>query len=534
MKTHPESSATLSAMPISLAAVATAESQAPVSTLRSVVANWTGLGVNALLSLVLTPILVRGLGNLYFGMFMLAASVLDSCWLLDFGMRTAMFRFLARHRGGNGERKELNCTFASGMVIACCSAGLILLAALAAVYIAPRFFVVGASQQHIFRTLILLCGGSVAGTFLSQILGTYMCAFRRFDFYNLNSSSIGILRAVLIVVALRLHGGVLAVAAITLGCSVLSLLASATLVRIADPALSFSVQNISKARIRELLKFSGNAFLGTLGDQLRFFIDSVVIGRVLGIAYITPFVIPGRLMVLFRELGLSLASPLAGEMSEVAGRKDSDTLRSSFLRATRLCLLLSLFVSLLLLVNGAALIRLWVGPGYASSYPLMLVMLSGYFLMLGQQPSVDLFLAQGRHQLRGWWNLGEGFANLGLSVYWGIHYGLIGIAMGTAAPMIFVQLFIQPWYAMRTIELQPSRYFREALLRPVIVASIVLAVCGALHPWQHHYSFAWLLFSSGWQAILYAALAWRIALTTNERREFASRIGYALTSAKAR
>jgi len=194
MKTHPESSATLSAMPISLAAVATAESQAPVSTLRSVVANWTGLGVNALLSLVLTPILVRGLGNLYFGMFMLAASVLDSCWLLDFGMRTAMFRFLARHRGGNGERKELNCTFASGMVIACCSAGLILLAALAAVYIAPRFFVVGASQQHIFRTLILLCGGSVAGTFLSQILGTYMCAFRRFDFYNLNSSSIGILR----------------------------------------------------------------------------------------------------------------------------------------------------------------------------------------------------------------------------------------------------------------------------------------------------------------------------------------------------
>jgi len=81
----------------------------------------------------------------------------------------------------------------------------------------------------------------------------------------------------------------------------------------------------------------------------------------------------------------------------------------------------------------------------------MLVMLSGYFLMLGQQPSVDLFLAQGRHRLRGWLNLGEGVANLG-SVCIGEPLWLLGIALGTAAPMIFVQMFVQPWYAMRTID----------------------------------------------------------------------------------
>ncbi|MGA3129008.1 MAG: oligosaccharide flippase family protein, partial [Candidatus Korobacteraceae bacterium] len=425
-------------------------------------------------------------------------------------------------------------TFASGMVIAFSSAGLILLAALAAVYVAPRFFVVAPADRPVFRVLLLLSGGSVAAAFLAQILGTYLFAFRRFDFYNLNSSLIGILRAMLIVVALRLHGGVLAVAAITLGCSLLSLLTSSCLVRIADPALAFSLRSISRKRIRELLGFSGNAFLGTLGDQLRFFIDSVVIGRVLGIAFITPFVIPGRLMVLFRDLGYSLASPLAGVMSELAGRGDEEALRTSFLRATRLCLLLSLFVSLQLLVNGAALIRLWVGPGYASSYPLMLVMLSGYFLMMAQLSSVDLLLAQGRHQLRGWWNLGEGAANLALSVYWGMHYGLIGIALGTAAPMIFVQLFIQPWYVLRTIALRPLRYVREALLRPALVAAIVLAVCGVLRPWRHGYSAGWLLLSVGWQAILYMVLAWKIALTAREREQFASRARNVLRYAQPR
>jgi O-antigen/teichoic acid export membrane protein len=493
------------------------------STFRSVISNWAGLGINALLSLLLTPILLHGLGSLYFGMFMLVAAVLDSCGLLDFGMRTATFRFLARYRG-SGERDELNRTFASGMVIAFGSATLILLADLVAVILLPHFFAVPATDRVLFRLLILLLGGSVAVAFLAQFYGTYLCAFRRFDFYNLNSAATGIIRALLIVAVLRLGGGVLAVAAVTLACALLSLLSSICLVHIADPALTFSTKDVSVTRIRELLGFSGNAFLGTLGDQLRFFIDSVVIGRVLGLAYITPFVIPGRLMVLFRETAFSLASPLSGVMSELAGRNDEEALRSSFLRATRLCLLLSLFVSLLLLVNGAALIRFWVGPGYSSSYTLMLVLLSGYFLMLAQQPSVDLLLAQGRHRLRGWWNLGEGAANLALSVYWGRHYGLIGIALGTAAPMIFVQVFIQPWYALRTIALSPVRYLREALLGPALSAAIVLGLCATLRPWQHAYSAGWLLLSVGWQAILFIIMAWRIAMTADERKQFAKRV----------
>jgi O-antigen/teichoic acid export membrane protein len=500
---------------------------ADASALRSVFSNWAGLGVNALLSLILTPILVHGLGGLYFGMYTLVAAVLDSCGLLDFGMRTALFRFLARFVG-SGEREELDRTFASGIVIACCSTALILLATVASVFLMPRVFTVAPADRPVFQALLLLSGGSVATAFLSQNLGTYLCAFRRFDFYNLNSASIGILRAVLIVAALHSHGGVISVAAITLGCSLFSLVVSTRLVHLADPALRFSLRLISKSRIRELLRFSSRAFLGTLGDQLRFFIDSVVIGRVLGIAFITPFVIPGRLMVLFREMGFSLASPLSGVMTEHAGRRDTPALSASFLRATRLCLLLSLFVSLSLLVNGAWLIRFWVGPGYSSSYPLMLILLAGYFLMLGQQPSVDLLLAQGRHQLRGWWNLGEGAANLGLSVYWGMHYGLIGIALGTAAPMIFVQVFIQPWYALRTIEMPPSRYLREAFLRPVLVLLAVLLVCVALRTWQHPYSAQWLLFSAAWQAALFLMLAWRFALTLDEREHFVQRAGWLL------
>ena len=159
---------------------------------------------------------------------------------------------------------------------------------------------------------------------------------------------------------------------------------------------------------------------------------------------------------------------------------------------------------------------------------LMLVLLSGYVLMLGQQPSVDLLLAQGRHQLRGWWNLGEGAANLLLSVYWGRKYGLVGIALGTAAPMIFVQICIQPWYALRTIHLPAMRYLREAFLRPLLVVALVLGLCATLHTWQHPYSAAWLLFSGAWQTVLFIALGWWIVLNSDERAHFLEKAKNAL------
>jgi len=494
-----------------------------ISTLRSVVSNWAGLITSALLSLILTPILIRGLGNLYFGMFMLVTSLLDSCWLLDFGMRTAMFRYIARYRG-TGEREELNRTFSSGIVLAGISATLIVVLALCAALVLPHFFSVSAADRPIFRHLLVLCGTSVAASYLAQFLGTYQCAFRRFDFYNLNTAFAGILRATLIIAALTFHAGVRTVAAITLFSSLLALANALRLTHLADRDLSFSTGSVSPGRIRELFGFSSSAFLGTLGDQLRFFVDSVVIGRFLGVAFITPFVIPGRIMVLYRELGMSIASPLAGEMSAAAGRANPQELRDRFLHATRMTALLSFLIGLLLLLNGESLIRLWVGPGFSSSVALMLVLLAGYILMIAQQPSVDLLLAQGKHQLRGWWNLAEGAANLVLSIYWARRYGLFGVALGTAVPMIFVQLFLQPWYAMRTISLPMMHYLRDALLRPALCASIVLGVCGAFRTWQHAYSVSWLFLSIAWQAALFVALAWAFALTASERGSLVRRL----------
>ena len=484
--------------------------------LRSVVSNWAGLVVNALLSFALTPLLVHGLGDVFFAMWMLVTSLLESSWLLDFGMRTTVFRFVARYQGSK-ERNALNETFISGFAISLAAAGVILLLSWASLFVLPPLFAITGDAAGTFRWLLLLSGASVAISFCAQFLGTYLCAVRRFDLHNLTSAGSGLLRAVLIVVALKMHHGVLFVAAVALACSLLSLAVNGWLLRVADPALSIDPGNIKMARIRQLLGFSSSAFLGNVGDQLRFFVDSIVIGRVLTVALITPFNIAGRLVMLFRQLALALASPFAGVMSELEGQQKHAELQSYFLLATRQTSLLSVFISLMLLINGRPLIRFWVGSAYSTSHGLLSVLLAGYCLMLAQQPSADFLIAKGKHVLRGWWTLAEGFANLGLSIYWGHRYGLIGIAMGTAIPMIAIQVVVQPWYTLHIAAIPLRRYLKEALLPPLLVALVFIAVCALAQPWRHSFDLMHFLLALAWQCALLLVLAACIGLRRSER-----------------
>ena len=469
-----------------------------------------------MLSFVLTPLLVRGLGDTYFAMWMLVTSLLESSWLLDFGMRTTVFRFVARYQGAK-QRDALDETFASGFAISSGVAAVILLLSCASLFVLPSLFAITGDSAETFRWLLILSGASVAISFCAQFLGTYLCAARRFDLNNLTSAGTGLVRAVLIVAALHLHHGVLFVAATALASSLLSLAVSAYLLRVADPALSFRLHNIKLGRIRELVGFSSSAFLGNAGDQLRFFVDSIVIGRVLTVALITPYNIAGRLVLLFRQLALALASPFAGVMSELEGQQKHADLQAYFLMATRLTSLLSVFISLMLLVNGWPLIRFWVGDAYSTSYTLLLVLLTGYCLMLAQQPSADLLIAKGSHQLRGWWTLAEGLANLGLSIYWGHRYGLIGIALGTAVPMITIQVLVQPWYTLHVAAIPMRRYFKEGIGRPLLVALIFVAVCALARPWLHAPDLAHFVFALAWQCALLVLLATTIGLRRRER-----------------
>src|ERR1035437_3432318 len=80
--------------------------------LRGVAFNWISLVISALVSVVLTPIMIRELGQYQYGMWVLVISLVDQYGLLDIGIGSALSRYAAYFQGAE-ERKALDEIFST-------------------------------------------------------------------------------------------------------------------------------------------------------------------------------------------------------------------------------------------------------------------------------------------------------------------------------------------------------------------------------------------------------------------------------------
>jgi O-antigen/teichoic acid export membrane protein len=485
--------------------------------LRSIFSNWFGLVVMGVTSVILTPILIHGLGDFYYGLWILVASALDYYGVLDLGMRPALFRAVAWSKGAN-DRAAMHETLLSALAFTVAVGLFVLVLTLLLVPILPGFFKLAGPARRLFPWLVILLGLNVAVAFPARMLGAYLNSLGRFDLYNLAAILSTIPRAVFVIVALRLGHGIRAVAGITLVATIFSLLLHWALVRRVDRELALDWRLARWSRLRQLFRFGSLCVIYAAGDNLRFYTDSIVIARILGAALITPFNVAARLMEYFKQLMIGIGGPLTGRMSELDGQARHEDLREYFLRATRISALLAVFIASILVFDGRLLLRLWVGERFLSSYPLLLTLTAGYLVAFAQQSCVIAISARDRLRPIALWNVAEGIVNLLLSIYWAKKYGLIGIALGTAVPMLVVNVLVGPIYALRAVGLPVRDYLRRAMAQPAAVGLLFAGVCRFTPASPDDGTFLYLLWTLAWQTALFSLLAYTLGLRSFERR----------------
>ena len=486
--------------------------------LKNIFSNWLGLVVMGLISVVLTPAMVHGLGPLYYGMWALVGSLVDYSGMLDMGMRATLFRYVAFFRGAN-QRDSLNQTFATGMLIAGGTMIVTFLVFLGLGFVLPSFFKFSGPDKATFSFVTILMGTAVALAFPGQFLSAYLRGMERFDLYNVGMIVHGIARAITLLVLLKLGYGVRALSASTVGLAVLFLAVHFLMVKWADPELSLSFGNLSWHRTKEMCNFGFYSLVNNSGETLRYYTDSFVIGRMLSVALVTPFSVATRLTEYFKMLVGGISGPIMVRLSGLSGQGDDRELKEEFLRSTRFSMLLSVFVGGIFILDGKMLISLWMGPELLGSYPILLALTVAYIITWGQIPCPMLLFARAKHHRAiSWWTLGEGIANLILSILWATKLGLLGVALGTAVPLAVSKLLIQPYYVLKDLGLSAGTYFMGGLSRALVVAAVFLSVSWYLvQNYASNASFLTLLVMCFWQTGFFMLLSLTLGLAKDDR-----------------
>lgn len=484
--------------------------------LRSVFSNWAAFVIIGLLSFLLTPFMIHRLGDFEFGVYTLAFSVAGYTDLLEQGIRSTLQRFVGR-LSGLRDREALNSVFSTALALTLAIGLLTITLCVGLSRVLPAFFKLGSMQRDLFASLVIVLGLNIGLGFPAALLGSYLAGLQRFDLYNVLAIVRQGLRALLILTVLLRGQRVVAVAWCVLVSTLVVVPLNWWMIRRVDSGLKVTRALVRFRTARELVGFSFWTLLNNAGELLRNSTDSIVIGRVLGAALITPFVVALRLVDYFRPVIRDMTSPLLPRASELHGQSRHEEIRGLFLRMTRFSSLVSLSVGAMLLLHGRTLLLLWVGPRYVSSYPILVLLTVGAVASVAQLGTLHTLIAMGRHRVYGMWTLGEGLANLVLSILWARRYGIVGVALGTAVPLLAVKLTLQPWYVTRVLGISIGKYFSKALAKPLAIALFFVALCGGLSGFQANGNIWHFCWTVAWQGVLLAILALAFGLDKSDR-----------------
>jgi len=256
-------------------------------------------------------------------------------------------------------------------------------------------------------------------------------------------------------------------------------------VRSHHPQIRIRPWFVRKDKVKQLFSYSIFTFLANISQAIRFRLDNVVIAMVLpkatALVAVAHYNIAAMLIQNFR-LGLdAMFGVLFPYFSRVYASGDQARMQRLVLFAIRRSVQVSLFFGFALLVWGRDFIEAWINPEFLDAYPPLVVLATAISLTMGQFPAYSFLYGTSRNQFVAIVNMIEAALNLGLTLLLIGPLGLLGVALGTAIPMLTMQCTVLPIYTARRLGVGLPKYLRNYLRGAMVSLIALLPVAAIAH-----------------------------------------------------
>ena len=430
--------------------------------------------IMVIVTFLMTPFIVQSLGDRYYGFWTLVGTFMGYYGLLDLGLSSAVARYVSQALGKD-DFKSMSAIASTSFGLFTAISALALLVTLIVVSACP-LFIKNPEEVALFRKVFLLMGMTVAIGFPFRVFGGILTSFLRHDLIALISITRTISANVAIYYFLSQGHGILSLVIINCLASMFEYFSTYLLCRAKFPLVEAGLKHFDRSRIRELFTYSGKTLVIQIADLLRFRVDALVIAIFLNVSLVTYYSIGSKLIDYFGWFMVSTIGFVGPLFSQYEGRGDFETLRKRFLDITKISTVLSVFIGMSIIFYGKPFIARWMGPGFESSYLVAVILCIPAMIALTQTAGLQMLYGLSKHHYYAISNVCEGLLNLLLSIVLVKHYGMYGVALGTAAEMVLFKIFIQPVFICRAIGLPVTDYVIKTILLTAVKSLLPLLI----------------------------------------------------------
>ena len=473
--------------------------------LKNVAGGWLGFGTSVIVNFLLTPFVLRHVGDASNGIWILLTTFTGYYGLLDFGMRPATTRYISRYHAMD-DNAQVNRVVSTAFFFQL-GIGLVMLLATGIVYLLfDPLFNVGPEWRETGRLLLLVVGIGTAVTTPLAFFSNVIEGFQRFAVNGWIQMVNALVRAGLLVFFLSRGYGILAVAGITVMMNFLSAFTVMVLAFRLAPQVSIRPSYAGWDTFRELRSFGVIGFLIAVAQPIRFQMDSLVIAKMLTIESVTMFSNGARLSIYsidILQMMVQIFTPMA---SAAQATGEHDRQRRLFIMSNRYSGFVALPLGAIFLIMGQTILRAWVGEKYVEiGYAVLAILTVPMTIHLMQAGSPKMLLGMARHKTLAIVLLIEALANLILSIALVPHYGLLGVAWGTAIPLLASNLFFLPLHVCSLLKVRIWDFLVEAYSYPLVAVIPFALALRAADQWIQAKHFSGVVATLALGGVVYVA-----------------------------
>jgi O-antigen/teichoic acid export membrane protein len=334
-----------------------------------------------------------------------------------------------------------------------------------------------AAQVRTGQIVLAILGLRIAIGFPMTVFGAATTARQRFALNNTVAIVVALVNGLVTYLVLASGFGLIALVSSTTAVGLASYGAYMWTSRQALPELRIRPSLFDRGLVRDVTTFSLYLFVIDVAVQIGFNLDNVVVGAALGTSAVAVYAVILRLADYQRQMASQFNGfvfPIAVRLG--AGGKTT-ALESMMLEGTRIALILVTGVTVCAIGFAGPLVTRWMGPGFEGGIvPFYILAVTGVVLV-GLGPLGNILLGIGRHKLVAGVAIGEALANLALSVVLVRRFGMLGVAVGTAVPVLIANLFVLLPAACRQFGMTTATFVRRVAGAPASGVIPAVAAC---------------------------------------------------------
>lgn len=453
-----------------------------------VLLSYVNLAISTIIPLFYTPIMLAILGQSEYGLYSLSNSVISYLSLLQFGMGSAVIRYIAKYRATD-EKEKANQITGLFTIIYIFFAVLVLFVGCIFTLLSPVIFSDGLSEAEIskMKILIIIMSLSTAFSFISVVFSSIINAYEKFIFKKTTDIILTILAPLFNLLVLFLGYESVGIATVSL---IFQIVVLPIYMWYVAKRLGIKMKFVKpeKAFLLELFSFSIFMFLSSIADLLFWSTDNVLIGAMIGSTAVAVYNVGGVFTNLMRNLTSAINDVFVPKVTMmVAVDKSNTELSELMIRVGRLQYLMVSLLASGFIVFGQVFIHYWSGDVYADAYWVSLVTFLPSAIPILQNIAFGVIVAQHKHKFRCCIYFGIAILNA-ISTFFIIPYfGYIGAAICSGVSYIIGHGIILNIYYKSVIKLDIFGFWMNILKMsfiPVIITVIGYWIVNILIPWN--------------------------------------------------